>query len=691
MSYRYRFDGRARSGARPSPWSARRTRAPRDEPLSASRRTSARAAVDVMDHAPIVHPRATARQPCGASVGAPVGCPIGHTGPPRRAPGRALSGAPRAVGALAPSGSDPHGKGHACRTICRPASTSRRSRPAPVRSRAWARPSPHSSGSPARAREHARRWSRTGPVHVQTFGDFIEGSYLAHAVYGYFLNGGGAGYVVRDRRRRRRADRARPSCRARRRTQARGYRVAALEAGPAGNDISVEVSSRRRPSRGQLQARRQAGRQGRSRRSTTSRPSKGKQNVVTVVKAQSKLIAIEEVGSAAVAGAHRPPARSRSPAGAPACPSRVTPDDYVGNAADRTGFAGLEAVDEVTMLSVPDLMAVYEQGDHRPRGRPGRPAGDDRALRADGRSRRDPRRPPGLNAQQIKEWRVDKAGYDCKYATLYWPWFKVFDPPVGPGEVRAPVRPHGGHLGAQRRHPRRPQGAGQRGRILDTPPGLNAQQVKDWRVDDAGYDSKYAALYWPWIKIMDPLKGQPMFVPPSRPHGRHLGAQRRQPRRPQGAGQRGRAGRASPRAQPHQGRARPAHPNAINCIRAFPGRGSASGARARSRATPRGATSGFGVARKRRRICAEALMKRLLHARLLQCGAAESGRREGQAGLRPRSFAALDPGPLVKGRGGGRGVDRRRWPALGMARLKGGTRRSAVREGRSWRRSPGAA
>ena len=32
---------------------------------------------------------------------------------------------------------------------------------------------------------------------TQTFGDFVEGSYLAHAVYGYFLNGGGSCYVVR--------------------------------------------------------------------------------------------------------------------------------------------------------------------------------------------------------------------------------------------------------------------------------------------------------------------------------------------------------------------------------------------------------------------------------------------------------------------------------------------------------------
>lgn len=33
--------------------------------------------------------------------------------------------------------------------------------------------------------------------YVQRFGGFTEGTYLAHAVYGYFSNGGGAAYVVR--------------------------------------------------------------------------------------------------------------------------------------------------------------------------------------------------------------------------------------------------------------------------------------------------------------------------------------------------------------------------------------------------------------------------------------------------------------------------------------------------------------
>src|SRR5215831_13954126 len=32
---------------------------------------------------------------------------------------------------------------------------------------------------------------------VDTFGEFMAGGYLAHAVYGYFLNGGGNCYVVR--------------------------------------------------------------------------------------------------------------------------------------------------------------------------------------------------------------------------------------------------------------------------------------------------------------------------------------------------------------------------------------------------------------------------------------------------------------------------------------------------------------
>ena len=32
---------------------------------------------------------------------------------------------------------------------------------------------------------------------------------------------------------------------------------------------------------------------------------------------------------------------------------------------------------------------------------------------------------------------------------------------------------------------------------------------------DAGYDSKFASLYWPWVKVFDPISGSEEFVPPS--------------------------------------------------------------------------------------------------------------------------------------------------------------------------------
>src|SRR4029450_5866630 len=39
--------------------------------------------------------------------------------------------------------------------------------------------------------------------------------------------------------------------------------------------------------------------------------------------------------------------------------------------------------------------------------------------------------------------------------------------------------------------------------------------IKEWRVEKTGFDSKFAALYWPWITMYDPGPGQPEPVPPS--------------------------------------------------------------------------------------------------------------------------------------------------------------------------------
>jgi phage tail sheath protein FI len=275
---------------------------------------------------------------------------------------------------------------------------------------------------------------------TQTFGEFIENSYLAHAVYGYFLNGGGAAYVVRVG-----ADGAMPAAQAElgsaKDKATPSYRATALEAGPAGNDITIDIQPSSETSESSFKlVVNQGGKPVEVFDNVTS--GKGKNNVITQVKAQSKLIKLEEVGTASAV--ERVPAQgSMSLAGGgTSVPARVTPDDYVGNSADRTGFAGLEAVDEVTMLSVPDLMAVYQQGVIDLEGVQAVQLAmiahaelmGDRVAILDA--------PPSLNAQQIKEWRVDKAGYDSKYATLYWPWVKVFDPLSG----QAQYVPPSGHV-----------------------------------------------------------------------------------------------------------------------------------------------------------------------------------------------------------------------------------------------------
>jgi uncharacterized protein len=114
---------------------------------------------------------------------------------------------------------------------------------------------------------------------------------------------------------------------------------------------------------------------------------------------------------------------------------------------------------------------------------------------------------------------------------------------------------------------------GDRLAIIDPPPGLNAQQIKEWRVDAAGYDSKYAALYWPWVKVFDPATGENIFVPP----GGHMA----------GIWGRSDATRGVHKAPANEvvrgaievelNISRPEHdllnPEGINVIRSFPGRG----------------------------------------------------------------------------------------------------------------------
>ena len=56
---------------------------------------------------------------------------------------------------------------------------------------------------------------------------------------------------------------------------------------------------------------------------------------------------------------------------------------------------------------------------------------------------------------------------------------------------------------------------GDRMAILDSPPDMNPQEIKEWRMETAAFDSSYGVLYYPWVEIMDPVTNRPINVPPS--------------------------------------------------------------------------------------------------------------------------------------------------------------------------------
>lgn len=110
--------------------------------------------------------------------------------------------------------------------------------------------------------------------------------------------------------------------------------------------------------------------------------------------------------------------------------------------------------------------------------------------------------------------------------------------------------------------------------VLDTPPGLNAQQAKEWR-EYVNFDSSYAAMYYPWVKIVD-LSESPKtskFVPPS---GHVVGiynrtdSERGVHKAPANEIVRG---ALDLQIGLTRGEQDVLNPLGVNCIRAFPGRG----------------------------------------------------------------------------------------------------------------------
>jgi phage tail sheath protein FI len=261
-------------------------------------------------------------------------------------------------------------------------------------------------------------WTR----FTEIFGGFVPGAYLAHSVYGYFNNGGGLCYVVRagnaaDE------DSGPPVSAAAIPGRAGADSIRALAKGGSSDPVSVEVTSGEDESftfiiRGG----------GAEERYEGLSMGRGAKNAFEVVNKASQLVTLEEIRSQAPI-AERAPAPGTYALAIPEQMTRamekVNPAEYAGDVAERTGLGGLEAIDEITMVCAPDIMAAFEAG-----------ALDKDGVKAiqlemtahcermgDRVAILDPL--PGLSAQQALDWRMNEAGYDSKYAALYYPWIQV--------------------------------------------------------------------------------------------------------------------------------------------------------------------------------------------------------------------------------------------------------------------------
>lgn len=171
--------------------------------------------------------------------------------------------------------------------------------------------------------------------------------------------------------------------------------------------------------------------------------------------------------------------------------------DFRGDVSERKGVEGLEVLDDVTMVVVPDLMTTM----------------------------------PGekLNLEMVKA-------------------------------VQTMMIAHCERMG-------------DRVAILDAPPDLTPQEVKRWRMDIAGFDTSYAAMYYPWVKVMD-TSTDTVVKMPSSGHIAGLWARNDNTRGVHKApANEVLAGVIGLAYQTTKGEQDTLNPIGVNCIRSFPGRG----------------------------------------------------------------------------------------------------------------------
>lgn len=369
--------------------------------------------------------------------------------------------------------------------------------------------------------------------YVERFGAAIDGAYLPHSVYGYFLNGGSRCYVLsvktipraqtvllnskgkpklivqaknagfsgtKLRVKIETADSgAKPKADSKAKDEAKAKDEGddKSEASPSEPDDSFDIIVERQgPSGAWLVA--ESFRQAKLVEAEDSEGLKSTRVAYRYNRAPQLIeILVPENGSSANLAELSPRTQQQSLTIQDQLMSPVEYSDYQGDVTDRTGIEGLAELDDATMLVIPDLMNVL----------PGQK----------------------LDLEMVKGVQTAMIAH-CELM-------------------------------------------GDRVAILDAPVDMNPQEVREWRMDTTGYDSSYAALYYPWIEIMNPVTNRRMPLPPS---GHLAGVWARSDntrgvhKAPANEIVQGAVGLTR---NVTKGEQDILNPDSINCIRAFPGMG----------------------------------------------------------------------------------------------------------------------
>jgi uncharacterized protein len=304
-------------------------------------------------------------------------------------------------------------------------------------------------GGPVNQPTLVTNWSQ----YVDTFGTaenggrknpHMKGGYLSHAVYGYFLNGGGRCYITRvgdgSARGSKSAKLQLPS---RASKTVTSFTIQSKTEEPGNIDVEVTAPSGDAPADGTFTLHVRKGPTHETFENVSLGRAKGTRNVVETVNQTSQLVMVLESPSPGSLADRAPELGTYvlTAAEPAALPAAVAPAALKGDAAARTGIEGLEIAEDATMVCCPDLMAAFEAGlidrDGVKAVQVGMIAHCERL--GDRMAILDPL--PGLSPQEVKQWREKETNYDSRFATLYYPWIKVSGP-----DGRPLLVPPSGHM-----------------------------------------------------------------------------------------------------------------------------------------------------------------------------------------------------------------------------------------------------